>query len=234
MARIRWSTEEQQLLIAEAAQIIIEKRAFSIREAFSLAQARLPKHRQREIAALSQVPWFTDGVPKRVKELDSVRHKTFEEQLASGIEAARAQERVRIEDELAQKAGSFFAKVFIYALEDPDLRRKLFVYLPNVHVPPTPHKHKDRKMRVVVAGVLNSQARTLEERFSDQLDLRFWSKDQSHDALKQVLAHADVAVGMINFLPHSADGILKTSKVPYHPVSGGVTHIKATLEKLVA
>jgi hypothetical protein len=234
MARIRWSIEEQQVIISQAALIISEKKAFSMREAFSLAQVNLPKHRQRDIAALSQVPWFTDGVPKRIKEIDTAKHKTFEEQLANGIEEARGQERDRLEDELAQKAGSFFAKVFMYALEDPALRRKIFLYLPNAQqVASVSRSHKDRKTRVVVAGLLNGQARTIEEKFSEQLDLRFWSKDQSHDALKQILAHADVAIGMVSFLPHSADGILKASKIPYHPISGGVTHIKQALDKLV-
>ena len=234
MARIRWSIEEQQAIIEEAALILSNKQAFSMREAFTLAQAKMPKHRHREIAALSQVPWYIDAVPKRVKELDAAKHKTLEEQLHHGISIARAEERGRLEDEFAQKAGALFAKVVMYALEDPDLRAKLFVYIPQTPgALMAPKSHRDRKLRVVVAGLLNSQARSLEEKYDDVFDLRFWSKDQSHDSLKQILTHADVALGMVSFLPHSADGILKSSKIPYRPVSGGMTHMKQALDKLL-
>lgn len=233
MARVRWSIEEQQAIIEEAALILSNKQAFSMREAFTRAQTKLPKHRQRDIAALSQVPWYIDAVPKRVKELDAAKHKTFEERLNAEIDAARCQERDRLEDELARKAGAFFAKVFAYALEDPDLRSKLFVYLPHAPQSVAPKVSREKRTKVVVAGPMNSQARTLEQKYSDVLDLRFWTKDQSHETLKQMLAHADVAIGMVSFLPHSADGILKSAKIPYHPVSGGMTHIKQTLDKLV-
>lgn len=233
MARVRWSIEEQQAIIEEAALILSNKQAFSMREAFTRAQSKLPKHRQREIAALSQVPWYTDAVPQRMKELDAAKHKTLEEKLAAGIAEARDQERDRLEHQFAQKAGALFAKVLMYALEDPALRARLFVYLPNVPIAMAPKTSREKRLKVVIAGPLNSQARTLEEKYSDALDLRFWSKDQSHDSLKQMLAHADVAVGMVSFLPHSADGILKTAKIPYHPVSGGMTHMKQQLDKLV-
>lgn len=43
---------------------------------------------------------------------------------------------------------------------------------------------------------------------------------------------ADHAVGMVGFLSHSHDGILKSSKIPYHPVSGGISQVKRTLEEL--
>ena len=235
MPRIRWTIEEQQLIIQEAARSIIEKKVFSLREAFNTSQSKLPKHRFREIAALSQVPWFTDGVPCRVKELEAERHNSFEDKLAQAVEEARQTERQRLEDECAQTAGKFLAKAFCYALDDPDLKRKLFLYMPNpVNSGITaPKSRNEKRIRVVVAGLLNGQARTIEEKYSEQLDLRFWSKDQSHETLKQILAHADVAIGMVSFLPHSADGILKSAKIPYHPISGGVTHIKAALEKLV-
>lgn len=233
MPRIRWTAEEQQVIIDEAARILLEKKAFSLREAFSASQQKLPKHRCREIAALSQVPWFTDAVPKKVKELEAERNTSFESRMAQAISEAREQERERLEDDFARTAGKFFAKVFAYALEDADLRVKLFQFVPAITAPPAVKHHKERRIRVVVAGVLNNQARTLEESLGAKLDLRFWSKDQSHESLKQMLAHADHAVGMISFLPHSADGILKSSKVPYSPVSGGVTHLKQALEKLV-
>ena len=233
MPRIRWTTEEQQLLINEAAMVLLDKKAFSLREAFSVAQAKLPKHRCREIAALSQVPWFTDEVPKKVKLLEAERYSSFESKLAQGIAEARLQERDRLQEEIASQLGKFLARALVYALEDPELRYKLFSPTPATTAPPAVKTHKERRIRVVVAGAMNNQARTLEEAYGAKLDLRFWSKDQSHETLKQMLAHADHAVGMISFLPHSADGILKASKVNYHPVSGGVTNLKSALEKLV-
>ena len=47
-----------------------------------------------------------------------------------------------------------------------------------------------------------------------------------------MLKNADAAVGMVGFLSHSHDEILKSSKIPYHPVSGGSSQVKKTLEEL--
>lgn len=236
MPRIRWTVEEQQIIITEAAQVLLDKKAFSLREAFNVGQGKLPRHRYREIAALSQVPWFTDAVPNKVKELEAEKTNSWESRLAQGIFDARNQERERLEDEYAKITARFFAKVLHYTLDDKDVRDRLFsLFAPPAPPHPAPISRvvKEKRVRVIVAGALNSQARSLEESFGTKLDLRFWSKDQSHDTLRQMLNHADHAVGMISFLPHSADGILKSAKVPYHPVQGGVTHLKSALEKLL-
>jgi uncharacterized protein (DUF1778 family) len=237
VSRVRWSPEEQALLVETAAMAMKNKEVFSLRDALAKAQESLPKDRQRDIAALSQVPWFIDNVPKKVKELEEVQVSSLESQIAEAVEAANLRARLEIEGELISKAGALLSKILVAALQDPTLRLLLLPGQPVAHIPnhnPMPRgASREKKPRVVVAGALNDQARHLETLMGQKLDLRFWSKDQSSDTLKSMLKNADAAVGMVGFLSHSHDGILKSSKIPYHPVSGGVSQVKRTLEELL-
>jgi hypothetical protein len=233
--RIRWTIEEQHILIEATAQIIFEKNALSLREAFNKAQKKLPPGRNREIAALSQVPWLTDAVPIRLKELEKNNAQNWEERITQATEEARAQGKAEGEAQFITAAGDLLAKILEAAMQHPSLAQMF--YRPVDSATPAqgqgvPRSTKAKKFRVVVAGVLNGQARKIEETFKDKLDLRFWTKDQSTDTLRSLLHQADAAIGMVGFLAHSHDGILKASKVPYYPVSGGVTAIKQALEQL--
>jgi hypothetical protein len=235
--RIRWTIEEQHLLIEATAQIIFEKNALSLREAFNKAQKKLPPARTREIAALSQVPWLTDSVPARLKELEANNAQTWEQRIAQATREAKEQGIAEGEAQFVAAAGALLAKILIAAFNTPDLAG-IFSRLPEVAATPpsvgngVSRSTKAKKVRVVVAGVLNGQARKIEETFGDRLDIRFWTKDQSTDTLRSLLHQADAAIGMVGFLSHSHDGVLKASKVPYYPVSGGVTAIKHQLEQL--
>lgn len=237
VSRVRWSPEEQALLIETAANAMKNKEVFSLRDALEKAQEVMPKERRRLIAALSQVPWFIDGVPKKLKELEEVHVNTLEDKIAEAAAAADTRARQEIEAEWVSKAGALLSRILVAALQDPTLRMLLSSSSVPVHIPthnPLPRgAAREKKPRVVVAGALNDQARHLETTMGSKLDLRFWSKDQSADTLKSMLKNADAAVGMVGFLSHSHDGILKSSKIPYHPVSGGVSQVKQTLEELV-
>jgi hypothetical protein len=239
VSRVRWSPEEQAQLVELAAAAMKNKEVFSLRDALAKAQDAIPKDRRRDIAALSQVPWFIDGVPKKLKELEEVHVTSLESQIAEAVEAANLKARLEIEAELVNKAGALLSKILVAALQEPALRLLLVpthINTPIAHQPahnPMPRgASREKKPRVVVAGALNDQARHLETAMGNKLDLRFWSKDQSADVLKSMLKNADAAVGMVGFLSHSHDGILKSSKIPYHPVSGGVSQVKRTLEEL--
>ena len=239
VSRVRWSPEEQALLIETAATAMKNKEVFSLRDALAKAQDALPRDRRRDIAALSQVPWFIDNVPKKLKELEEVHVNTLESQITEAVEAADQKARAEVEDELIRKAGALLSKILVAALQDPTLRLLLsptpgYAATPQhvQHNPMPRGASREKKPRVVVAGALNDQARHLETTMGNKLDLRFWSKDQSADTLKSMLKNADAAVGMVGFLSHSHDGILKSSKIPYHPVSGGVSQVKRTLEEL--
>ena len=240
VSRVRWSPEEQAQLIEFAATAMKNKEVFSLRESLEKAQSQMPNDRRRDIAALSQVPWFIDGVPKKLKELEEVQVTSLESQITEAVEAANEKARMEIEAELISKAGALLSKILVAALQDPTLR--MLLTAPNVAVPSYAPSHnplprgsvKEKKPRVVVAGALNDQARHLETTMGNKLDLRFWSKDQSSDNLKSMLKGADAAVGMVGFLSHAHDGILKSSRIPYQPVSGGVSQVKQALEKLIA
>lgn len=239
VSRVRWSPEEQAELITEAALALKAKEVFSMRDALGKAQEKLPENRRRDIAALSQVPWFIDGVPRKVKELEEERTTDLASEVARAVDEANLKARLEIEHELISKAGALLSRILIAALSDPTLRSLLTPststnpYAQQQNHNPLPRgAAKEKKRRVIVAGALNDQARHLETTMGQKLDLRFWSKDQSSDNLKAMLKNADAAVGMVGFLSHSHDGILKSSKIPYHPVSGGISQVKKTLEEL--
>lgn len=236
LTRVRWSPEEQAELVNTGAALLKSKEVFSLREALTKSQEKLPANRRRDIAALSQVPWFIDGVPKRLKELEEEVHTDLASEIARAVDAANEKARQEIEHELISKAGALLSRILVAALQDPTLRHLLMPgvntsYQPN-HNPLPRGAAREKKPRVVVAGALNDQARHLETTMGQKLDLRFWSKDQSADTLKSMLKNADACVGMVGFLSHSHDGILKSSKIPYHPVSGGISQVKRTLEEL--
>lgn len=234
--RVRWSPEEQAVIIQAAATAMKNKEVFTLRDALEKAQEALPADRRRSIPALSLVPWYIDGVPKKVKELEAAQVNTMESQISQAVESATFNARAELEHELVSKAGALLSKILIAALQDPTLRHLLTSGVTTSYQPahnPLPRgAAREKKPRVVVAGALNDQARHLETTMGQKLDLRFWSKDQSADTLKSMLKNADAAVGMVGFLSHSHDGILKSSKIPYHPVSGGISQVKQTLEKL--
>lgn len=234
--RIRWTPEEQQFLIEETAHILFAKNALSLREAFNKAQKKLPVGRAREIAALSQVPWLTDLVPPRLKELELNNNATWEAKLEAATLEARERGRQDGEAAFIATAGGLLAKIILSALQHPEIAAYFTQQPAQVTAPSVGNgvakTTKVKKSRVIVAGVLNAQARKIEDLYKDKLDIKFWTKDQSSDTLRSMLHQADAAIGMVGFLSHSHDGILKASKIPYFPVSGGVTAIKQTLDRM--
>jgi hypothetical protein len=233
--RIRWTEEERNALINHAATAMMAKQVFSTREALINAQQAIPKDRRRTIAALSQVPWFTDGVPARIREMEHQQKDSCEEKLQQAVQHTEQKARDDLEDVIAAFVGKILAKAIRSAMREPELV-SLFNDSPISSLPAIrrmAHPSRVKLPRVIVAGTLNSQAKTIEAAFEDKLDIRFWSKDQSNDTLKSMLAHADAAIGMVGFLSHAHDAVLKASKVPYTPVSGGVTQVKQALERLL-
>lgn len=240
VTRVRWSPEEQALLVEAAATALKNKDVFTMREALTKAQESLPDNRRRDILSLTQIPWFIDGVPAKVKELEQMQVVNLEDQITQAAAEAGNKARAEAQQEMIDKAGALLAQILAAALQDQNLRSLLGTILPSQgtntyvapHNPMPRGSSREKKPRVVVAGALNDQARHLETTMGQKLDLRFWSKDQSADTLKSMLKNADACVGMVGFLSHSHDGILKSSKIPYHPVSGGISQVKKTLEEL--
>lgn len=231
--RVRWTEEEKLQLINAAAALLQTKQVFSIRDALNKAILTLPKDRRRDLAALTQVPWFTEGVPAKLKELERQKTKTVEQQLDDAVSATAKQARTDLENEIVLWIAKILAKAIRLAVEDAGLGSLIRQPETIATVRQRVHAARERLPRVVVAGMLNSQAKTVEAAYKDKLDLRFWSKDQSTDTLKSMLSHADACVGMVSFLSHAHDAVLKSSKAPYQPVSGGVSQMKAALEKLL-
>lgn len=234
MTRVRWTPEEQTAILNTAATFLVERQAFSLREAFNKAQSQLPVGRQRQVAALTQIPWYTDRVQTRVKEIEHDRSGGLETKIAEAVAKAKAEALDEYKRQLLIQGGQLLAELIKVALEDATLRSVIMsgVSLNRVELAKIP-VNKTKLKRVVVAGTLSSQAHAIEKEFGEKLDLRFWSKDQSNDTLRSMLQSADAAVAMVGFLSHPQDNIIKSSKVMYIPVSGGVASIKMSLQKLV-
>jgi hypothetical protein len=232
--RVRWSPEEQQKIISTAAEALLNKSVFTHREALNFAIAAMPKDRQREILAMSQVPWFVNGVPARLKELERQHHQSVEQVIAQTADQAAAKARAEALEEMIQQAGAILGRILAVAFQYVELPKQEVRSSPvGKHNPFGKTEAREVRPRVIVAGTLPAQSKSIEEAFGAKLDLRFWTKDQSSDTLKSMLSHADHAVGMVGFLSHAHDNILKSSRVPYTPVSGGVSQVKQTLEKLI-
>lgn len=122
MIRVRWTQEEQELLIAQAAKLLYDRQAFSLKEAFDKAQEVLPIARRRQIAALTQVKWFTDETPKKVKAFEDERRSGNEAKIAQAVAEATARAYFSLQEEWIRKAGLILAKIIVVALEDPEVR----------------------------------------------------------------------------------------------------------------
>lgn len=91
-----------------------------------------------------------------------------------------------------------------------------------------------RLPKVLIAGLIGPQVRTIQKEFASRFDLRFWSTDKSSQLLRDMASACEVAVGFTNFLGHPHDQILKTRAPQYVRAGGGVTKLSETLMHLEA
>lgn len=90
---------------------------------------------------------------------------------------------------------------------------------------------REHQPRVLICGVLASQAALLSKEFGSRLDMRFTYADNSHGYTVQ----ADYAIGLISFMSHAVDAKLKAQyKCRYHRVIGGVDSVRKTLREIGA
>ena len=101
-----------------------------------------------------------------------------------------------------------------------------FTQIKKVVVPAAVREHQPR---VLLCGVLPSQAALISKEFGANLDLRFTQSDVSQTASVQ----ADYAIGLISFMSHSLDAQLKSRyKCKYHRIVGGLDSVRKTLREI--
>jgi hypothetical protein len=87
--------------------------------------------------------------------------------------------------------------------------------------------------KILIAGLLPSQANVIRKEFADKFNLQFWGADESPHRLRLLAKEADVTVGYVSFLSHSHDDIMKGNAKQFVRHGGGMTGLKARLRGLM-
>lgn len=146
-------------------------------------------------------------------------------------------------EQIAEAAGTFLGSFLAKALRHEPLHDALrglmatIVGKEHVHEDQQPlpaHSFKSssnvlRKPKVLIAGLKGHQMRVINEECKEAFELRFWHTDQSLDALRRTASECDIAVGFVNFLPHTADAIMKSRAAKFVRHTGGLDTLKSKL-----
>lgn len=139
-------------------------------------------------------------------------------------------------DDLATSLADTLAQQVAAKLKDR-LMHQLSTALPALTAPP-PQIHapiinapRDRKKKVLVAGLLPQQAGMIQSEFGDVFDLSFW-KDESLHALKAKAEAAEVTITFTSKLGHAAENAIKTTGTEYHRCVGGMTSLRDMLTRM--
>lgn len=92
---------------------------------------------------------------------------------------------------------------------------------------------KLKKKKILIVGLLHNQFNEIKHEYSEYFDLKLWSLDSSIPKLKSMLTYSDHTLVMVNFINHSADGVIANAKNPYSRISGGMSSLKDELDKLI-
>lgn len=91
-----------------------------------------------------------------------------------------------------------------------------------------------RRKTFLLCGLLPAQAGEVRKAFQDKaVDFKFWFMGHSLKQLAASAASADAVIAMVDKFSHSAQDQIRKVGALYHPVHGGVGHIKATIEQLL-
>lgn len=232
--KVFWTAQERAQLGSEIDKLVHVTGGYSWHSALVKAQASLPPSRRRDIAFWAQV---RDRLMPDILKAKSLREASASLAPVEQLPQAPAPSS---SSELATLLTAFLVPVLVNALEDPRVV-EAFSKLIQPAEPDTKRtgpSYSQRqspsvtKARVLVAGLLPSQAEEVRKSFSQVLDLRFWNTDESKEHLRALSRNCEIAVGVTNFLSHPADSLLKDLSPKYIRHSGGVKTLKATLQEL--
>lgn len=139
-------------------------------------------------------------------------------------------------ENLATSLADTLAQQVAAKLKDK-LMAQLATQLPALAAPP-PQIHapiinapRDRKKKVLIAGLLPQQAGMIQSEFGEVFDLTFW-KDESLQALKHRAEAAQVTITFTSKLGHAAENAIKTTSTEYHRCVGGMTSLRDMLTRM--
>jgi predicted transcriptional regulator len=198
-------------------------------------QGRL--HREQAGTTITNVPFYVYHPPKAkpsenvVKSSDPVVKKRKAKPTNQHSLDLNA-----LVDDLATSLADTLAQQVAVKLKDR-LMHQLSTALPALTAP-TPQIHapiinapRDRKKKVLIAGLLPQQAGMIQSEFGEVFDLSFW-KDESLHALKAKAEAAEVTITFTSKLGHAAENAIKTTGTEYHRCVGGMTSLRDMLTRM--
>ncbi len=253
-ARVHWSDAEKLTIARESLRLLEGFADMSQLEAIRKAMAScLPVHRQRDIAAMSEVRWIrplwqqAEAVQRAADRELATAAQTG--QTPSGPAASPGLHESSFEallDALATKIGLQLADAVGQQIQETVMRQVIDTLqglplqagaLPEgatrVHTPP-----RERRPRVTVVGLLNQQAEDVKHAFAQAIDFTFIKSQQvggsgGHGGAGLLArgAQADVVIQMIDFTGHDVDAASKHLDVPFVRVNGSVSALKRWLSR---
>lgn len=90
-----------------------------------------------------------------------------------------------------------------------------------------------RKLKVGIVGLLGGQKQIIMKDFADALDLKFFETTKSKTKqFESGVSQCDVAIGMVNFINHGVEPVIRNAGVPYIQVRGGMSTLKDKLTEM--
>lgn len=89
------------------------------------------------------------------------------------------------------------------------------------------------KRKVLIVGLIGPQIDEMQKKFGEAADLKFWQTSESAAQLRKMAKSCEVAIGVVDFMPHSADTALKDCSPSYIRHAGGIKRLKDTLSAVL-
>ena len=251
-ARIHWKDHERELLLQAAVKLLRDKQAVTGQELIAKAQiAALPAGRRRPTAGLSGSALLNEARRALAAQDGGKAPANGISPPPNFLEAEPPRRRATDlnppappptpVEAFAELPGNALAQILVQALTHPDTVaavRELAAPTPaersaQVHYPFGIDALRGSKHpKVLIAGTKGNQAEALKPLTAKLgLNVEFWSKDESSESLRRLARNSDTAIGMVSFLAHSHDAILKHGAPKYLRVTGGVSAIAEKLRK---
>lgn len=239
--KVFWTKEEFAALGVEVDRLMHVVKGYSYLSALTKAQLDvLPEPRRRQISFWAGVrDRLTPYIEQAKKERESASGSKAGPSLVPPVAPSPATPPLSavLANEIAPFLASLLSHPQVQAALTPLLERLLpgGTYgrpLPTPVSPPHISVAYPPRPKLLIAGLLNSQAEEIKKDYAKLFDLRFWCSDESKEHLRTLAKNSEIAVGVTNFIGHPADALLKSLSPHYVRHSGGVKTLKATLAGL--
>ena len=92
-----------------------------------------------------------------------------------------------------------------------------------------------RQMKVAIVGLLGGQKQLIQKEFGPEFDLRFFETTKAKSKqFESGVSQCDVAIGMVNFINHGVEPVIRNAGVPYVQIKGGMSSLRDKLTEMFA